>query len=130
MKQKTRPEFEAESAWKLTRMDFLKTGLIAASAVVGLSGVGCGGGDDDGGGGGGGNSCSTDITSNHGHSLTVTSADIDAGVAKTYVLSSATHTHDVILSPANFSSLKGGGSVSVTSSAAPDTHTHSITITC
>jgi hypothetical protein len=34
------------------------------------------------------------------------------------------------VSPANFSTLKGGSSVSVTSSAAGDGHTHPITISC
>jgi hypothetical protein len=116
---------------KLTRKDFLKTGLAAAGAVVGIGGTACGGDDDGGGGGGGNSSCTTDITSNHGHSMSVAPADVDAGVAKTYTLSTANgHSHDVLVSPANFSTLKGGSSVSVTSSAAGDGHTHPITISC
>jgi hypothetical protein len=115
---------------KLTRKDFLKTGLAAAGAVVGIGGTGCGGEEDDG-GGGGSNSCSTDIASNHGHSLTVAPADVEAGQAKTYTLAGGGHSHDVLVSPANFNSLQGGGSVSVTSGAGgPDNHSHSITITC
>jgi hypothetical protein len=117
---------------RLTRKDFLKTGLAAAGAVVGIGGTACGGDDDDGGGGGGGNGdCSADITSNHGHSISVSAADVNAGVAKTYTLSTANgHTHEVLVSPANFSSLKGGSPVSVTSSDAGDGHNHSVTITC
>lgn len=115
---------------KLTRKDFLKTGLAAAGAVVGIGGVGCGG-DDDGDGGGGNNGCSTDIASNHGHALAVAPADIEAGVAKTYSMGGGGHSHDVLLSPANFSALKGGGSASVTSApGGPDNHSHSITISC
>jgi hypothetical protein len=116
---------------RLTRKDFLKTSLAAAGAVVGIGSAACGGDDEGGGGGGGKNECETDITANHGHTLTVSPADVEAGVAKTYVLSTANgHSHDVLVSPANFSSLKSGSPVSVTSSTAGDGHNHSVTITC
>lgn len=116
---------------KITRKDFLRTGLAAAGAVMGVSGVACGGDDDDGGGGGGGNgSCSSDITPSHGHTLAVSAADISAGVDKTYeITGSADHGHTAIVTAADFADLKGGKPVSITSSSTAG-HNHSITVTC
>ncbi len=118
---------------KLTRKDFLKTGLAAAGVVVGLpTAAGCGGSDDNSGSGGGGSgSCSAKIEGNHGHSMNVTAADLSAGAVKTYdIKGTATHTHDVVLSANDFSNLQNGQPANVSSTQAPDGHSHSITVTC
>lgn len=116
---------------KLTREDFLKTSLAAAGALVGIGGAACGGDDGGGSGGGGSSSCSASITGNHGHTLSVAPADVEAGTAKTYSTSGGAHSHEVLVSNSHFASLKGGSSVSVTSSSAGSpVHTHGINITC
>lgn len=115
----------------LTRKDFLKTGLAAAGAVAGIGGTACGGDDKAGSGGGGGGGCSTTMTPSHGHTLSIAAADVSAGVAKTYNMTGGGHSHDVLVSPANFSTLQTSKSASVTSApGGSDNHSHSITITC
>lgn len=117
---------------KVTRQDFLKTGLAAAGVVVGIGGVGCGGDDDGGGGGGGNNGCSSDISPSHGHALTITAADISAAADKTYdIQGTSAHTHSVTVSANQFGNLDGGGQITLTSTAGgPDAHTHSIIVNC
>jgi len=70
------------------------------------------------------------IAGNHGHSLTVSVADINAGVDKTYnIEGSATHPHQVTVTAANFNSLKSNSSILITSSVNSD-HSHSVTVSC
>lgn len=70
------------------------------------------------------------ISSNHGHSLTVSKADINAGVEKTYSIDgSSGHSHSVTVSAANFNSLKSNQQISVNSTSG-NGHTHSVTISC
>lgn len=123
----------------MTRKQFLGTMFGAAGAAV-LAGCGGddGGGDDD-----GGNldaatrSCTVNgtnvaIGSNHGHVMMVSAADVSAGANKTYdITGSATHSHSVTVTAANFASLQSnpGGSVMVESTSGGG-HTHSITILC
>lgn len=105
---------------------------MAASGVSSLLfvGEGCGSDDSGGGGGGGSGACGADITSNHGHTLSVSQADVTAGVDKTYnIQGGAPHDHTVTLTAAHFASLAQGKSVSVTSSSAA-AHDHSVTVTC
>jgi hypothetical protein len=121
---------------KITRRHFLGTSL----ATVAL--VGCGGGGDDGGGGGqdataSAKSCTdngttTQISSNHGHVLTVSAADVSAGADKTYdIQGSAAHTHSVMVTAANFASLQSDPTSSVMITSSPGGgHTHQITILC
>jgi len=71
----------------------------------------------------------TSIGTNHGHSLTVSAADVQNGVQKNYTLTGGTHNHSVTVSAANFTSLSNGNSVLV-SSTNDDGHTHSVTISC
>lgn len=81
-------------------------------------------------GGGGGDSCEASIVGNHGHQLVVSAADLDAGVDKTYdITGDALHAHSVTVTAADFATLAGGGSVTLTSSDGA-AHNHSITVTC
>jgi len=70
------------------------------------------------------------IGSNHGHSLTVSIADVQAGSSKTYsIQGTSDHDHMVSLSAANFNELKSSSSISVTSTN-DDGHTHSVQVSC
>ena len=70
------------------------------------------------------------ISGNHGHSPTVSKADVTSGVEKTYsITGSSGHAHSVTVSAANFSTLKNNQQVNVTSTSG-DNHTHSVTISC
>lgn len=70
------------------------------------------------------------ISGNHGHSLTVSKADVSAGAEKTYSISgSSGHSHSVTVSAANFNTLKSNQPVNVTSTSG-NSHTHSVTISC
>ncbi|HEY2978020.1 MAG TPA: hypothetical protein VGJ35_08615 [Burkholderiaceae bacterium] len=72
--------------------------------------------------------CGVTITNNHGHILTIASADLSLTVAKTYdIQGTADHTHNVTLSASQLQQLKGGGTVSVTSTQT-NQHSHPITI--
>jgi len=72
----------------------------------------------------------TDITANHGHSLTVSAADVNAGVDKTYsIQGSGDHAHDVTVTAADFASLAADLQVSFLSTTASG-HSHSVTVTC
>ena len=120
---------------KMTRRQFLGTAVVGAAAAA------CGGSDD----GNGGTpdapmtakNCTTNgttatIGTNHGHTLTVSAADVMAGVDKTYdITGSADHAHMVTVTAANFTSLKNNpsGSVMLTSTSG-GAHTHSVTILC
>jgi len=76
------------------------------------------------------NGTSISIGGNHGHSLTVSKADVDAGTAKTYdITGSSGHSHNVTVSSSNFASLKDNTSVNIDSTSG-DGHTHSITVSC
>ena len=76
------------------------------------------------------NGTTSSIGSNHGHTLTVSKTDVENGVEKTYnILGSASHSHEVTLSAANFSSLKDASSIQV-SSTSGDGHTHSVSVSC
>lgn len=117
---------------KITRRQFLGTTMAAAALAA------CG---DDGGGtaadAAGGRNCTTNGTSvtiggNHGHVMTVSAADVTAGVDKTYdIMGTSAHTHSVTVTAANFTSLQTNpaGSVMVTSTLGSG-HTHTITVLC
>ena len=76
------------------------------------------------------NGTSISIGSNHGHTLTVSKADVQAGAEKTYsIQGSSGHNHTVTLTAANFTSLQGNSAITITSSN-DDSHTHSVQVTC
>lgn len=115
---------------KMTRRQFLGT------AALGTAVAACGGGGGDDGGGTGKdcvmNGTSAQISSNHGHTITVSMADVMAAADKTYdITGSAAHSHSVTVTAANFASLMNNpdGSVMVTSTTG-DAHTHTVTILC
>jgi hypothetical protein len=70
------------------------------------------------------------ISANHGHSLTVSKADVAARVTKTYSIQGASsHGHQVTINAAQFAQLKSGRSISVTSSLALS-HAHTVVVAC
>jgi hypothetical protein len=118
----------------MTRKEFIGT-LIGAGALLA---AGCGGDDGDPGpGDAASKSCTTNgtnvnIESNHGHVLMVSKEDVTAGADKTYnIQGTATHPHTVMVTAANFTSLKNnpGMSIMVTSST-DSAHSHGVTIMC
>lgn len=76
------------------------------------------------------NGTSNTIGSNHGHTLTVSKADVTSGASKTYSIQGTSgHNHSVTLTAANFTSLKNNSNISVTSTN-DDSHTHSVSVSC
>jgi hypothetical protein len=80
-------------------------------------------------------SSGSEITGNHGHLLTVPTADLTSTTAITYsIIGSATHDHSLTLSAADLAQLNAGGAVTVVSSVtdAPTfgSHSHGVTVTC
>lgn len=89
------------------------------------------GGPDD---GTTGAACSTgadaEIGTNHGHSLFVPIADIEAGMDVTYdITGTSGHMHDVSLTADQLAMLLAGMTVVVTSTEG-GAHTHEVTISC
>ncbi len=137
----------------------LSLGLGAAAALVSgcgddKGGGGSGGGGGTGGGGGGGagtgggagaaggaggagaggmaGACTpaATIAANHGHVLMVPAADVTAAADKSYsIMGTATHNHTVMVTAANFATLKGRGTLTLTSSDSGG-HNHMITVMC
>ena len=78
------------------------------------------------------NGTNSSISANHGHSLTVSKADVAAGTQKTYNLSAANtdgHIHTVVLSSGDFSSLSTNHRITATSTNQSG-HTHDVTVSC
>ena len=80
-------------------------------------------------------SSGSQITGNHGHLLTVPTADLTSITAVTYsILGSATHDHALTLSPDDLAQLNAGSTVTIVSSVtdAPTfgLHSHGVTVTC
>lgn len=70
------------------------------------------------------------IAGNHGHVLTIPQVDLDSMVAMTYgIAATAGHNHLVTFTPAQLQTLKGGGTVTVTSTLT-DAHDHAVTASC
>ena len=70
------------------------------------------------------------ISANHGHTMTVTAAEVSAAVTKTYsIQGSAGHAHQVTVTAAQFRALGLGGTVTVASTTGAG-HTHSVTVRC
>jgi hypothetical protein len=76
------------------------------------------------------NGTNISIGTNHGHTLTVPVADLNAGVDKTYdIMGSSIHTHSVTITAAQFTMLKANTSIMVTSTVG-SAHTHVVTVGC
>jgi len=72
----------------------------------------------------------TTITSNHGHTLLVSKADIEAGVEKSYSIQGTSgHDHTIVVSAANFNILKNEKQLVVESSR-DNSHRHNVTVSC
>lgn len=70
------------------------------------------------------------ISNNHGHSLTVSKADIDAGVSKTYsIMGTADHDHQITITATDFNTLKSNMQIGENSTTV-QSHSHSVTISC
>ena len=106
----------------------------------GVVGAACGGSSPGPGGSANGGNClangtQSTIESNHGHVLVVSTADINAGVTKSYdIQGTADHAHSVTLTAADFASLEQNTGVDETSttnaSAIYGTHAHTILVSC
>lgn len=70
------------------------------------------------------------ISANHGHTLVVPTADVAATTTKTYsIKGTASHNHDVTLTPDHFSQLAAGATISVTSTTIGG-HSHVVKVIC
>ncbi|MDB4982551.1 MAG: hypothetical protein JWM82_3303 [Myxococcales bacterium] len=131
----------------LDRKEFLNLVLGMTGLGLGLTTLAsCGGGSSPSGGagmsggaagtnGGGTNACETHaptdtIGANHGHTLTVSQADVAAGVLKMYsIMGTATHDHTVSITSTSFDTLKTGQTITLTSTT-NNNHSHTITVVC
>ena len=76
------------------------------------------------------NGTQSSISANHGHSLIVSSSDVQSGSARTYsIQGSSSHDHMVSLTAADFTNLQNNNSITVNSTN-DDGHTHSVTVSC
>lgn len=130
----------------MNRRDFLKTLMTGTAGAVFLQA--CGGGSDSSSGGGAAEStgpatdapgstntgsaisCNEVISANHGHTLEVSAADLEARTEKTYdIQGSSSHPHLLTVTAADFEILQSGGSVTKTSTTDAG-HAHDVTIQC
>lgn len=123
----------------MTRKEFLGTVLkgTAATAYAGVVLSGCGSDSPSAPDAAGIGNClangtSVSIGTNHGHSLTVSKADVAAAAAKTYdIMGTAIHTHSLTLTAADFQMLEANQTITVTSTAGgSDGHTHVVRVLC
>ena len=125
-----------------TRRRFLKTVAVGSVGLGVLAMTGCGddstGTDsgtatDTGTADTGTAACTgttTNISANHGHAVDVPGSDVAAGAQVVYdIQGTASHTHDLTVAAADFTTLQGGGPVTITSSLT-NGHTHDVTISC
>jgi hypothetical protein len=125
------------------RRQFFKRLMMMTFALVGAQTLlsACGGSGYSSGGGGtpsSGGSCETNGTtasvgSNHGHiAPTISAADVTSGTQQTYAVAqgTATHSHTVTVSAANFTTLQGDTGVNIATDSDSTGHTHTITIDC
>lgn len=127
---------------KLTRKDFLKAGLLFASAGATLGVLArCGGSGGSGSGSGSGNGTADSglctngaingaISNNHGHSLSVPAADVQAAAQKTYnIQGGSAHPHSITITAAQFGLLSQNQTFTVTSTNDAG-HIHDVTVRC
>ncbi|PHQ61903.1 MAG: hypothetical protein COC08_03070 [Maribacter sp.] len=70
------------------------------------------------------------ISGNHGHTLVVAKADIEAGVEKNYSIKGGSgHDHEIVVSAGNFAKLKNKEAVKIDSST-NSLHKHTVTVSC
>ena len=116
----------------ITRREFTLEWALAMLAGVAITVSGCGSDSpsspttNTGGGSGSGN-VSGDVSANHGHTATVTAAEITAGgTLSLNIMGSATHPHTVILSASQVQQIGARQRVAVTSTT-EESHNHTVT---
>ncbi len=115
----------------VTRAEFLVQ-LTSSGWVLFLAGCGGGGGYDAGPAPPAqAAACSaTQITNNHGHTLTMPTADLNSTVSMSYnIQGSANHSHLVTFSAAQLAQLKAGQSVTVATTVSL-AHQHDLSAAC
>lgn len=130
-----------------TRRELLRDGLFSTASILSIGILSaCGRVNQNGdftdntnnnsGSNSGGNtannaSCSAaQISANHGHTLTVSAADVQAGVQRTYSIQGRSgHPHTITLNSSDFAALAAGNAVTVSSSFDAG-HTHQVVVTC
>jgi hypothetical protein len=118
----------------LDRRAFTRLSLMSMLSGVVITVTGCGGGGGEGGGPGAPtppvDGKAGSISANHGHSVTITNAQLTAGGQVVLTLQGTTgvpaHTHTVELTAAEVVSVRDGARVSKSSSS-EDAHTHTVT---
>ena len=123
----------------MDRKKFIKTAGALLVAIPAISVVGCSSSDDsgpnptpppNGNADCEANGTTSSIGSNHGHTLQVSAADVQAGTEKEYSIQGGSgHNHLVTVTAANFTSLKNNQQIQIGSSSGGG-HTHSVTISC
>ncbi len=72
----------------------------------------------------------SEITGNHGHTLAVSSEDINSGVDKTYSIQGTSgHTHEITVTAADFANLAADNPVQFITTQSSG-HTHTVTVSC
>jgi hypothetical protein len=121
---------------KLDRREFTRLSLLSmlSGVAITITITGCGGGGSGSGSptapGGGNGDKSGAISANHGHAVTISSAQLTAGGQLSLTLRGSAgvpdHTHTVDLSAAEVVSIRDGARVSKVSSN-EDLHVHNVT---
>jgi len=76
------------------------------------------------------NGTQSSIGANHGHTLQVSSSDVQTGTEKQYSIQGGSgHNHTIIVTAANFSTLRNNQQIQITSTSGGG-HTHAVTISC
>lgn len=110
------------------------TSTTTSTSTTGGGGAGGGTGGASGGGGAMSATCEdgTQVTigTNHGHELVVSTADVLAGMDKTYdIQGTSLHPHSATLTAAHFQMLLQGSTITVTSTT-DSNHSHQVAVVC
>jgi hypothetical protein len=107
------------------RREFIGAAASALFAGVVITVTGCS--EDDPAGPAKDGSVSGTIANNHGHSVTITKAQIDAGGEVTLTFTGGAHSHTVTLAPAQVAMIKSGAGVhSDCVSTTTEGHSHNL----
>lgn len=107
------------------RREFIGAAAAALFAGVVITVTGCS--EDDPAGPAADGSVSGTIANNHGHSVTLTKAQIDAGAAVTLTFSGGGHTHTVSLTAEQVALVKSGAGVHTgLASSTTNDHSHGV----
>jgi len=77
------------------------------------------------------NGTDTSIGNNHGHTLTVSKADVELAAQRTYnIQGTGTHDHRLTITADNFTQLKNNNATIQVVSSSDSGHTHSVSVSC